>query len=280
MGFVTVKDFGLALGVNGVTVRQRIVRGKLVKNGNGLIDVNDVTNFAYVVEINGGDLDVFKEYYKSIDNTTNVKKKINKPNKNLTILKTKEKQIKIVEKKPEIIQKNKNNKVNDDKGLVKVVPSVETTIAKEKKVDSLANVVKETAAERLEKKKAAEQRASLVELELRKKTADVVFTERQAELKQYELEKKAGNTLPLDITTKIIVILTQTILNKFLLEVDNMVSITVEELGGNRADTVRISNKLNIAFGKIVENAETETMNKIENAVSQHSEERSRGERK
>jgi hypothetical protein len=280
MGFVTVKDFGIALGVNGVTVRQRIVRGKLTKNEYGLIDVKNVTNFAYVVEINGGDLSIFDNYYKSLANGTNVKKKVNKPNKKQTFLKPKENLIKPPPEIVEISKKTKINKVNDSKVLVNIVPTVEPKNYKEKKVDVLDNIIKETAAERLEKKIASEQRASFTALELRKKTADVVFVERQSELKQIQLEKIAGNTLPLDITTNLLRINLQSIFKTFSMELENIATISVETLGGTRADLVKITNAQNVMLKKIVENAKANANQEIEMYIQEYSETRSRGERK
>lgn len=83
MSYVSVKDFGDVLGIKGVTVRQRINRGKLVKTDSGLIDVKNPINFSAVVDVNGGDLRVFDKYYKYVESDTNIQKEITPPNKSL-----------------------------------------------------------------------------------------------------------------------------------------------------------------------------------------------------
>lgn len=280
MGFVTVKDFGIALGVNGVTVRQRVVRKKLIKNDYGLIDVNHVTNFSYIVEINGGDLSVFDKYYKSIDNGTNVKKKFNKPNKNISFLNKSQNEVFITPKTKEISEKKEIKEVNDSKGSVNSLHGLETKKNNPKQVDALANVIKETASERLEKKRIAQHQQSLVDLDLRKKTADALLVERQSELRLIQLEKIAGNTLPLDITTNLLRINLQSIFKTFSMELENIATISVETLGGTRTDLVKITNAQNIMLKKIVENAKANANQEIEIYIQEYTETRSRGERK
>ena len=275
INFVTVKGFSQALGVNGVTVRQRILRGKLIKNDYGFIDVKDPINYSYIVECNGGNLSVFETHYIVADSLANVNKKVYKQRKNLNNNNLGRKKVLKPVEKVVLEKKVENKEVNGSNGSVTVEHTLETKNIEVKKV-----VPKLTLEEKKQLESENLARKSYLALDLRKKEAEVSLVERNAELKQYELEKKAGNTLPLDITTKIIVINTQTILNKFLLECENMVSLVVEEFGGTRADNVRITNKLKTAFTKIVDIARTETNNKIENSITEYSEVRSRGERK
>jgi hypothetical protein len=275
MSFVTVKDFGIALNVNGVTVRQRIVRKKLVKNDYGLIDVTDPINYSYVVEINGGDLSVFDKYNIS---STNINKKSSPATKTQRKIVLPSKEALIDVNLDEIPKKTVLEKPSKNKASVNVAPAVET---EKKNNESLFEIPKKlTEKERIELQESKKLRETLASYDMRKREADVKLVERNAELKQMELEKKAGNTLPLDLVKRICVINFQSILNNFLLEVGNMATVTVEELGGSRSDTVRISNKLNVIFKKTVESTKLSVAQEIDRAVSEYTEIRSRGERK
>lgn len=273
MKYVTVKDFGDVLGVNGVTIRQRIVRKKLIKHESGLMDVTDVLNYNYILGINGGDLSVFDNYYKSIPNGTNVNKKFNKVIKKQTFSENNLQEEKLEQKTPsksaKIPDKTENEKPSKIKGSVKGAPSVETN-------KNEVEIEKETAEQKAQKK----QRLSFQKLELRKKEADVLLVERTSELKQIQLEKIAGNTLPLDITTNLLKINLQQIFKTFSIEMENLATISVETLGGTRADLVKITNAQNAMLKKIVETAKVNANQEIEIYLQEYSETRSRGERK
>lgn len=275
MSIVSVKDFGEALNISGGTIRSKISRKQLLRNKKGFIDTENPTNYIYLLEVNGGNQSVFEPYHQGVISKSKVVKKTTPPNKSSKNITSVEKKVVSSEKSVVVTQKGKKTNPNETKGSVNIAPTVETKIIPEKKVPEKLSIE--------EKRRISEEKkanALLLSFELRKKEAELMVVERNAELKQYELEKKAGNTLPLDMTTKIVVIITQTILSKFLLESEKMVKLAVEEMGGTRADTVRITNKLNASFVKTVKIAETECNNKIELAVSQYSEVRSRGERK
>lgn len=275
MGFVTVKDFGIALGVNGVTVRQRVVRKKLIKNDYGLIDVNHVTNFSYIVEINGGDLSVFDKYYKSIDNDTNVKKKLNKPNKNISFSKPLENKVEKLIKSKETAQKYKNKEVNDGKGLVNSSNGVET-----KKTD--VNLVPEKLTAE-EKRRMSEQKKAndlILSFEIRKKEAEVKLVERNAELKQWELEKKAGSTLPINMMEKVIAINFKAIFKSIKSQSKNIAMVMVQQLGGSKEDLDSILVQLDDILDSTVKDAEKKSTVDVEKLIEEYSEIRSRGERK
>jgi hypothetical protein len=275
MGFVTVKDFATALGVNGVTVRQRIVRGKLIKNEYGLIDVTEPMNYSYVVEINAGDLSVFNDYYKSDYSLANVSKKTITPTKKIEKIivdnKTVKKEVVLVEKS----EKDEIKEVNDSKGSVNLLHRTDT-----KKTKPIIEQPKLTLEEKRILAREKQQRLDLIDLDLRKRTAETTLVERNSELRQLQLEKIAGNTLPLDITKSILMINIQTIFTTFNSEIDNMVTITVEELGGTRADAVRIQNKLKVVFKKLIETTKDNSNREIEKVVNEYADVRSRGERK
>ena len=273
MKYVTVKDFGDVLGVKGVTIRQRISRKNLIKHESGLMDMTDILNYNYILGINGGDLSVFDNYYKSIPNGTNVNKKTNKATKKQTFsennLQEEKVEQKVQPKSTEIHEKVENEKPSKIKGSVRGASSVETT---QKKLE----FPKETAGDRAKKK----ERMSFQKLELRKKEADVLLVERTSELKQIQLEKIAGNTLPLDITTNLLKINLQQIFKTFSIEMENLATISVETLGGTRADLVKITNAQNVMLKKIVETAKINANQEIEIYLQEYSETRSRGERK
>lgn len=275
MSIVSVKNFGEALNISGGTIRSKISRKQLLRNKKGFIDTENPTNYIYLLEVNGGDQSVFEEYHQGVISKSKIIKKSIDANKSLQNITSTSKKVVSVGNPVSISEKSKIDKLNKIKGSVNIAPVVETKKIPEKKV-----VEKLSVEEKLEKEVERKARISFLDMEVKKKEAELLLVQRNAELKQYELEKKAGNTLPLDLTTKIVVIIAQTILSKFLMESENMVALAVEEFGGNRSDTVRISNKLKTSFVKTVEIAENECSNKIELVVSQYSEVRSRGERK
>lgn len=148
----------------------------------------------------------------------------------------------------------------------------------EKKVEKIAPVL--TAEERKRLREEEKARRDLLDYDLRQRRANAEYKERESELKKMQLEKIAGNTLPLDLTKTILKINCQAILIQFLSSVENMVAVTVEELGGVRADNVRITNELKKIFKKTVETCEKNAEREIENAVQEYSEVRARGERR
>jgi hypothetical protein len=267
MALVSKKDFGLALNIAYGTIRSKISRKQLCCNRKGLIDTEHPLNYMYLVEVNGGEQSVFDNYHI---NGTNLSKKIvtsTKSVKNVVNLSQK-----VSEKENQILEKPSKVKAS-----VKVVPTAEPI--EKKQVTS----VKESVLSAQERKEARENKiknASFLQYELRKKEAEVTLVERNAELKQMELEKKAGNTLPLDLIRKIEVINFQSLLNTFLLETKNMATVIVEKFGGTRTDVVEIENKLNHIFKRTVETTKKNVDIEIENAVSEYTEVRSRGERK
>jgi hypothetical protein len=270
MALVSKKDFGIALNVAYGTVRSKISRNQLCCNKKGLIDTEQPLNYVYLLEVNGGDQSVFDDYNLKSSNTK-VNKKTSSATKNtINVSNMKQKEI--------VVEVAEKENASENKGSVKVSPSVKPKEVKAKIV--VEAPIKETAEERRIAKEQRESNRILLQYEIRKKEAELSLVERNAELKKMELEKKAGNTLPLDLVRKIEVINFQTILNTFLTESRNMATIMVERFGGSRSDVVEIEKKLNIQFKKTVETIKKNVDREIENAVSEYSEVRSRGERK
>lgn len=278
MCLVKVSDFGKALGISGGTIRSKISRGQLLRNKKKLIDTENPVNYIYLLEVNGGDQSVFAEYDLTPIGRANVNKKITSPNKLIKNIVINKKEVVIPEKTVDLAVGGKKNKLSDSAAKGNSVHTVET----EKKEPELVveKPIKLTAAEKNELKDSARQRRELLDYDLRQRKANAEYKERESELKQMQLEKIAGNTLPLDLTKKILKINCQAILVQFLSSVENMVAVTVEELGGVRADNVRITNELKKIFKKTVENCEKNADREIENAVAEYSEIRARGERK
>lgn len=268
MNFVTVKDFGEALGVNGVTVRQRIVRGKLIKNEYGLIDVTNPINYSYVVEVKGGDLSIFVPYYKSVDSLAKVIKKSTVQNKNA-------KNINLIINSAVVAKNEEIKEVNVGGGLVNSLHVVET-----KKTEPIKGGQKLSLEEKrimLEQKKT---NSLLVSFELRKKEAEVQLIERKAELTQYELEKKAGNTLPLDMIEKIIGINYKAVLKSCHAQSKNIAMVMVQQLGGSKEDLDSILIELESIFENVVKDSKRKASVDIDKMIDEYSEVRSRGERK
>lgn len=252
MGFVTVKDFATALGVNGVTVRQRIVRGKLVKNEYGLIDVTEPINYSYVIEINAGDLSVFDDYYKSVDSLAKVSKKTIAPTKKIEKISVDNKTV-----KKEVVLVDNPKKI-DEKKVDKILSNEEKKIiVEQKKINAL-----------------------LLSFDIRKKEAEVKLKEREAELKQYELEKKAGNTLPLDMIEKVVGINYKAVLKSCHSQSKNIAMVMVQQLGGSKEDLNGIMIELDNIFDNVVKDSQKKAKVDIQKMIDEYSEIRSRGEKR
>jgi hypothetical protein len=278
MCLVKVKDFGDALGISGGTIRSKISRGQLLRNKNNLIDTENPINYIYLLEVNGGDQSVFESYSIKSIGRANVRKKVSLASKSVKKVTLSEKVVEIPQKPSQKPQKAVLEKPSKIKGSVKVAPTVEPKKIQEE--IPFEKPEKLTEKEKQEQRDNAKARKELLDYDLRQKRANAEYKERESELKKMQLEKIAGNTLPLDLTKKILKINCQAILVQFLSSVENMVSVTVEELGGVRADNVRITNELKKIFKKTVENCEKNAEREIENAVAEYSDVRSRGERK
>lgn len=270
MSLVKPEDFAKALNISYGTIRSKISRGGLLRNKNKLIDTEHPTNFGYLLEVNGGDQSIFEEFDIKPIGRANVNKKVSPANKKETKVSIAIKDSEIDSKKAVISKKTVFKEPSKNKGSVNIAPTVET---KEKRI-------RLSPKELAEKEEQRKLNAELKDYDTRKRRADAEYRERESELKRMQLEKIAGNTLPLDLVNKLVSINCLAILTQFMSSLENMVAVTVEELGGNRSDNVRITNRVKVEFKKIVENCRTNAEREIENAVSEYSEVRSRGERK
>jgi hypothetical protein len=279
MSLVTVKDFGVALNISGGTIRSKISRGQLVRNKFKLIDTDDPVNFLYILEVNGGDQSVFEKYHQNVYVGTKIIKKVSPARKTTKTAKKITTNSVVQVKTVSSAKKLKIEEVSNDEGSVRGDPSVEPkkTVPKKVVVEEEIPISKEEKKRISEEKKARE---TFLQIEIRKKLADVELVERNSEIKKMQLEKIAGNTLPLDITTNVLRINLQSIFKTFSSELENMATITVETLGGTRSDLVKITNAQNVMLKKIVELAKENANQEIERYIMEYSETRSRGERK
>ncbi len=278
MSLVKPEDFAKALNISYGTIRSKISRGGLLRNKNKLIDTENPINYIYLLEVNGGDQSVFESYAIKPIGRANVRNKSTLASKSIKKIIVSEKEVIIPEKLPPKSKKEENEKPSKIRGSVNIAPTVKTK--KNQQEIPFEKPEKLTEKERQEQRESAKARKELLDYDLRQKRANAEYRERESELKKMQLEKIAGNTLPLDLTKKILKINCQAILIQFLSSVDNMVEITVEELGGARSDNVRISNELKKIFKKTVENCEKNAEREIETAVAEYSEVRARGERR
>lgn len=275
MSIVSVKDFGDALNISGGTIRSKISRKQLLRNKKGFIDTENPTNYIYLLEVNGGDQSVFEEYHQGVISKSKVIKKSIDANKSLQNVVSASKKVILVGKPISISEKSKIDKLNKIKGSVNIAPVVETKKIPEKKV-----VEKLSVEEKREKEVERKARISFLDMEVRKKQADLSVVERNAEIKQMQLEKIAGNTLPLDITKTLLKVNLQSIMKTFKAELENIATISVEILGGTREDLVRITNEQDLILSKLIKIAKSNADSEIERIVNEYSEVRSRGERK
>lgn len=275
MSIVSVKDFGDALNISGGTIRSKISRKQLLRNKKGFIDTENPTNYIYLLEVNGGDQSVFEEYHQGVISKSKVIKKSIDANKSLQNITSASKKVISVKKPVSISEKIKIEKLNEIKGSVNIAPSLETKKIPQKKV-----VEKLSLEEKREKEVERKARISFLDMEVRKKQADLSVVERNAEIKQMQLEKIAGNTLPLDITKTLLKVNLQSIMKTFKAELENIATISVEILGGTREDLVRITNEQDLILSKLIKIAKSNADSEIERIVNEYSEVRSRGERK
>jgi hypothetical protein len=260
MAIVSIKDFGIALKVPYGTIRSKISRKQICCNRSRLIDTENVKNFAYLLEVNGGNQTIFEPYDLKVKSKT-IKKVVLEPKK--------------VIKKPEKLDLDK---VNNSKVSVKVTPTTDTK--KIKLIEKIENQPKLTKDERLQLIEENKQRESLASFDVRKREAEVRLVERRAELAQFELEKKAGNTLPLDKVETLMAINYKSIFKSFYSQLKNIALITVQNLGGSKEDLNVIMKDLEKHLNHIVKMSKENAEKEIEKLVDEYSEVRSRGERK
>lgn len=259
MNLITVKNFGIALNISGGTIRSKKSRGQLRCNKQGFIDINDSVNFAYIIEVNGGDLSVFDGYLIKPSLKSKVVKKTNVATKSKTIVENKKKDNISVEK----TENAENEKPSVDGGSVKVAPTVEPT---KKVVEN-----KLTAAEKKAISAREEYNKRLLDLDLRSKIAKVDTEEKSAALKMIELEKKTRNIIPLDLAANLYQINNKSMLKAFESQIKNIAIVISAELGGTPEDVNRILKRLEGIPAKIVKSANNNVSRELEIILDEYS---------
>jgi hypothetical protein len=261
MALVSKKDFGIALGISGGTIRSKFSRKQLCCNRKGLVDTENPLNFIYLVEVNGGDQSVFDSYNVSSGGKS-------KANVNKKIILPKKKETKVT-KKVEVAAK------------VDIVDAVETA---EKPIKQEVSAVKKELKLSLEDKRALkvqeQYNKDILEFELRKRKADLDVKETESAIKQMQLHKIAGNTLPLDMVENVMTINFKAVFKSVHSQLKNIAMVMVQQLGGSKDDL----NSIMIEMENILDNAVKDSKKKsavdIEKLIDEYSEIRSRGERK
>jgi len=113
-----------------------------------------------------------------------------------------------------------------------------------------------------------------------KQLADLEKVKKDIELKQIDIEKKMGKLMPIDMVDTIFTINIQTILRSFESECENVISICVERLGGDRADISDLGDKMRELLHKTINNVKSKSKEEIEAVIKDYAVVRSRGERK
>lgn len=118
------------------------------------------------------------------------------------------------------------------------------------------------------------------DLDLRTRIANAKSKEREAELKNINLERLAGNSLPVDIVERILVVNFQAIFKNFEASIENMVLITVDTLGGTRKDSHEITKKLRVELSTIIDKTKKDVEHELKSEIKMVVESRSQGIRK
>lgn len=268
MSLVSKENFAIALNIPYGTIRSRVSRKQLCCNRKGLIDTENPKNYAYLIEINGGDQSIFEKYHIGVVSKTNVNKKSTPANKSL-------KNIDLPKKDVGISENTKIKEVNDSVEKMPITHTLETKKNEPKKVEEKLSLE--------EKRIMSEQKrtnALLLNFEMRKKEAEVVLKEREAELKQWELEKKAGSTLPVNMIEKVIGINFKAIYKSIKSQNKNIAMVIVQQLGGSKEDLESILEQMDNILDASVKDAEKKSAVDLEKLLDEYSEIRSRGERK
>lgn len=282
MALVSVKDFGSALGISGSTIRSKKSRNQLCCNSKGLIDTENPINYIYLLEVNGGNQDVFIPFDIKPINKANVQRKVTTPT--IGIIK-KPKESVVEDETSEQLPNSETEKPSEIKGSVKVAPTVETNkIPKEKEVQVAKKLTTEERKQRADEKKqkeaSREYNETLLDIEIRKKKADLRLIERNAEIKEAQLEKIAGNTVPLDLMMSLIAINFKAIFKSFHSQSKNMASTMVQRLGGTNDDLNEIMKEIEKTLDYVRVKSKEKSQMDVDRLVEEYSEVRSRGERK
>lgn len=117
-------------------------------------------------------------------------------------------------------------------------------------------------------------------LVLRKKRADALKSEKDAELKTLQIQRLQGKLMPIDLVEKTQVINMQSIFRSFESSGENVASIMVERLGGDRADLAFIITRMRVELNRAIQDAKEKSKEEITGLMQEYASTRSRGEKK
>jgi hypothetical protein len=262
MALVKRIDFGIALGVKDGTIRSKISRKQLCCNKKGLIDTENRLNYAYLLEINGGNQDVFIPF--DLNSKSNIQRKL--------IVATKPSEKKSISNE----KKSKPSAKSTPKEEPITTKKINQTLTKDNEVPE----IKESAEDRRLRREEEKARKELLDYDLRLKKANAIAKEREVELKTMEIEKKMGNTIPLDKAMSLMSINYKAIFKSFHSNLKNIASVTVHRLGGTNEDLHSVMIELEGVLDHIIEKSKEKSNHDIDILVQEYSDLRSRGEKK
>lgn len=131
------------------------------------------------------------------------------------------------------------------------------------------------------KSRADKKTEFILDMDKRKKQADVLLQERKAEVEKLKLDKLAGKLIPVDLVFQVLNIHNKSIFATFQSDVENLASIFCEILAeGDRSKLSEVTQKISEKLIETVEKSRDLADLEIDNAVAEYAETRSRGERK
>lgn len=140
---------------------------------------------------------------------------------------------------------------------------------------------KETAKQKKERKKQNEKDQETVDWILRKQIADTLKAERQAELEQIKVDKLAGKLMPLELVNIILKESIHTVFTTFQNDNENLASVYCDILAaGDRSLLSEVNQKISEFLSMSIKKADEVSNSRIQNAISEYSDTRSRGEKK
>lgn len=185
---------------------------------------------------------------------------------------------KVIESDGFIDTEHPTNKIYIQENATKVLeaePVVETLIKKtqESKTDTIAAPPRKS-------KKDYEGNAEYLDLTMRQKKAQVNKTEREAEYKRLQNLKLQGKLIPIDQVGQIQSINIQSIFRAMESTGENLISICMERMGGDRADLAWIVTQFREELQRQIDSAKEKSKDEIMALIDEYAETRSRGERK
>lgn len=157
---------------------------------------------------------------------------------------------------------NPTNKLFFNKQMVQNSASVPNK--KKETVEKVDSVVKKVEIENV---KYTKHQKELLDIDRRKKLADLDLAERGADLKRMQLEKAAGNLLPVDLVNIVFATTFQSVLKTFNSEIESLARIYVERFGGEREDLVEITKNLRLILSRIIEKSEENSQIELTKAI-------------